>query len=174
VNALNTVEAQGPAHAAAPSPVTRHGDPAIAEIFARAEHRAGEMDVEYAGAVTPEEAHRLYTAGAARIVDVRTRQEWELVGHVPGVPLVEWRGYREQRPNPLFIEQLAALVHRDEPVLFLCRSGVRSHHAADLAARAGYRHAYNVLEGFEGDLDPDRKRGSLGGWRHAGLPWVQS
>ena len=132
------------------------------------------MDIEYAGAVTPEEAYRLHAAGAARIVDVRTRQEWELVGHVPGVPLVEWRGYRQQRPNPLFLDELATLVHPDEPVLFLCRSGVRSHHAADLAARAGYRHAYNVLEGFEGELDPDRKRGSVGGWRHAGLPWVQS
>src|SRR5262249_58976694 len=117
VNALKTVAAQTPAPSAPPSPVTRHADPAIAEIFARAEHRAGEMDVEYAGAVTPEEAHRLSAAGAARIVDVRTRQEWELVGHVPGVPLVEWRGYREQRPNPQFIEQLATLVHRDEPVL---------------------------------------------------------
>jgi rhodanese-related sulfurtransferase len=158
----------------APSPVTRPADPSVADIFARAGHRAGEMDLEYAGAVTPEEAWRLQAAGAARIVDVRTRQEWELVGHVPGVPLVEWRGYREQRPNPDFLEQLAAVARRDEPVLFLCRSGVRSHHAADLAARAGYHHAYNVLEGFEGDLDPDRKRGSLGGWRRAGLPWVQS
>jgi rhodanese-related sulfurtransferase len=174
VNALHTLESKPPVALSAPSPVTRHADPAIAEIFARAEHRAGEMDIEYAGAVTPEEAYRLHAAGAARIVDVRTRQEWELVGHVAGVPLVEWRGYREQRPNALFLEQLASVAHRDEPVLFLCRSGVRSHHAADLAARAGYRHAYNVLEGFEGDLDPDRKRGHLGGWRHAGLPWVQS
>ena len=175
MNAIDALQAKSALPAApAPAPVTRHRDPEIAAIFARAEHRAGEMDVEYAGAVTPEEAYRLQAAGAARIVDVRTRQEWELVGHVPGVPLVEWRGYREQRPNPLFLEQLATLVHRDEPVLFLCRSGVRSHHAADLAARGGFRHAYNVLEGFEGDLDPDRKRGSLGGWRHAGLPWVQS
>lgn len=175
MNAIDTVPTSAPARsAAAPSPVTRHADPAIAEIFARAEHRAGEMDIEYAGAVTPEEAYRLHAAGAARLVDVRTRQEWELVGHVAGAPLVEWRGYRQQRPNPLFLDELAAVARRDEPVLFLCRSGVRSHHAADLAARAGFRHAYNVLEGFEGDLDPDRKRGSLGGWRHAGLPWVQS
>jgi rhodanese-related sulfurtransferase len=175
VNAIDTVPTSAPARsAAAPSPVTRHADPAIAEIFARAEHRAGEMDIEYAGAVTPEEAYRLHAAGAARLVDVRTRQEWELVGHVAGAPLVEWRGYRQQRPNPLFLDELAAVARRDEAVLFLCRSGVRSHHAADLAARAGFRHAYNVLEGFEGDLDPDRKRGSLGGWRHAGLPWVQS
>jgi rhodanese-related sulfurtransferase len=156
-----------------PAPLTRHDDPAIGAIFARAEERAGEMDLEYAGAVTPREAWALQAAGAARIVDVRTRIEWELVGHVPGVPLVEWRAYREQRPNPRFLEELDAVANRDEPVLFLCRSGVRSHHAADLAARAGFRHAYNVLEGFEGDLGPDHKRGQ-NGWRHAALPWVQS
>jgi len=65
-------------------------------------------------------------------------------------------------------------VERDETVLFLCRSGVRSHHAAEAAARAGFKRAYNVLEGFEGDLDCTRRRGTLGGWRAAGLPWEQS
>ena len=59
-------------------------------------------------------------------------------------------------------------------MLFLCRSGVRSHHAAEAAARAGFKRAYNVLEGFEGDLDCTRRRGTLGGWRAAGLPWEQS
>jgi hypothetical protein len=42
------------------------------------------------------------------------------------------------------------------------------------AAQAGFTRAYNILEGFEGDLDDDRRRGTLGGWRRAGLPWVQS
>jgi rhodanese-related sulfurtransferase len=58
--------------------------------------------------------------------------------------------------------------------MFLCRSGVRSHYAADAVTRAGWREAYNVLEGFEGDKDTQHHRNSVGGWRKAGLPWVQS
>ena len=107
-------------------------------------------------------------------MDVRTRPEWELVGHVPGARLVEWRRYGEEHANPDFIAQLDNVASRDEPLLFLCRSGVRSHHAAQAAARAGFARACNILKGFEGDLDATRRRGLLGGWRRAGLPWVQS
>ena len=32
---------------------------------------------------------------------------------------------------------------------------------------------FDVLEGFEGELDEQFHRGTLGGWRHAGLPWEQ-
>jgi len=59
-------------------------------------------------------------------------------------------------------------------VMFMCRSGARSHAAADAATRAGWREAYNVLEGFEGDKDAAQHRNSVGGWRKAGLPWMQS
>ena len=41
------------------------------------------------------------------------------------------------------------------------------------AARAGFTRVFNVLEGFEGDLDEEGRRGNLGGWRLAGLPWAQ-
>ena len=58
--------------------------------------------------------------------------------------------------------------------MFLCRSGVRSHSAAMAAAQAGWSEAYNILEGFEGDKDREQHRGAVGGWRKAGLPWVQS
>jgi rhodanese-related sulfurtransferase len=55
--------------------------------------------------------------------------------------------------------------------MFICRSGVRSHHSAALATEAGYTTCYNILEGFEGDKDTSGHRGKMGGWRHAGLPW---
>ncbi len=61
----------------------------------------------------------------------------------------------------------------DAPVLFLCRSGHRSDSAARAATAAGYTRAFNVLEGFEGNKDAGGHRGNLGGWRKAGLPWVQ-
>jgi len=56
--------------------------------------------------------------------------------------------------------------------MFLCRSGARSHHAAAAAAAAGYSSAYNILEGFEGDRDAEGHRGTVGGWKFHGLPWV--
>jgi rhodanese-related sulfurtransferase len=59
-------------------------------------------------------------------------------------------------------------------VLFLCRSGARSHHAAQLATENGYTAAYNILEGFEGDKNAQGQRRSVNGWVAAGLPWQQS
>jgi rhodanese-related sulfurtransferase len=50
---------------------------------------------------------------------------------------------------------------------------VRSHQAAIAATQAGWKEAYNILEGFEGDKDANGHRGTLGGWRKAGLPWIQ-
>ena len=144
------------------------------EILERAAKRARTLGVGYAGAVTPLEAHRLHEAGLATLVDVRTLPEWEYVGRVQEALLIEWRRFQAEAPNPAFVAELAEAVERDETILFLCRSGVRSHHAAEAAARAGFTSAYNVLEGFEGDLDCTRQRGKLGGWRAGGLPWEQS
>ena len=148
-------------------------DPGLAEILARAAERARAKGLPYAGEVTPAEAWSLHAAGAARIVDVRTRPEHEFVGRIPGTPLVEWRRYGDTQPNPNFLRELAGEADPDQPVLFLCRSGVRSHNAAELATTAGYKQAFNILEGFEGSIDESKRRGA-NGWRAAGLPWGQS
>lgn len=148
-------------------------DPADA-IFARAAERARVKSLPYFGEVTPAEAWALMRAGAARIVDVRTHAEWTYVGRIDGTPLVEWRALGAQQTNPDFLAQLGEQVKPDVPVMFLCRSGVRSHGAAQLATQAGYTRAINILEGFEGDLDANGHRGTVGGWRKASLPWVQS
>ena len=44
----------------------------------------------------------------------------------------------------------------------------------DTFKQAGYAECYNVLEGFEGDKDESGHRNTKGGWRFAGLPWIQS
>jgi rhodanese-related sulfurtransferase len=129
-------------------------------IFERAAARAEQQGLAYAGAVTPEEAHRLQEAGEATIVDVRTRSEFEQVGRVANTELIEWRRDGEQHPDPRFLERLAATYPADRALLLICRSGVRSHYAAELATTAGFTRVYNVLDGFEK------------GWRPAGLPWV--
>jgi rhodanese-related sulfurtransferase len=147
----------------------------VKEILARAKQRAEAMKLPYAGALLPSEAHALTRqVPGAKLVDVRTQAEWEYVGHVPDSVLVEWNTYPTGERNPQFLEQLQTQVAKTEsPVMFLCRSGARSHHAAAIATLAGYPNSYNILEGFEGDKDAHGHRNSVGGWRFAGLPWAQ-
>jgi len=145
------------------------------DILARGKQRGQAMNLPYAGALLPAEAHSLMQqVPASKLVDVRTQAEWDYVGHVPDSVLIEWNTYPSGQRNPAFIEQLRArIVKSDAPVMFLCRSGVRSHHAAQAATQAGYANAYNILEGFEGDKDTQGHRNAAGGWRFRGLPWIQ-
>jgi len=147
-------------------------NPDTAAIKRRAAERAQQLNLPYAGALTPAEAFALMQAGA-KLVDVRTRPELLYVGRVPGSVLVEWQTYPGNVQNPDFLNQLAEVVAPADTLMFLCRSGIRSHGSAAAAAQAGWRDSYNVLEGFEGDRDAAQHRGSVGGWRKAGLPWVQ-
>jgi rhodanese-related sulfurtransferase len=161
---------QAPRSDALPAP---DGESAAA-VLAGAGARGREKGLGYHGELTPAEAWSLHATGAARLIDVRTLAEWTYVGHVEGASLVEWRTFGAPHPNPEFIVTLGEQVPQDVPVMFLCRSAVRSHSAAELAARSGWQCAMNVLEGFEGDLDASGRRGTRGGWRRAGLPWVQT
>ncbi len=146
----------------------------IDDIINTAKQRGKQLGLPYAGALTPQEAYDVMQHHApAKLVDVRTRAEWDWVGRVPGAVEVEIMSYPGNRPNEAFIETLEQKVPKDAMVLFLCRSGGRSHNAAGYATQAGYANCYNVLEGFEGDRDANGQRNKLGGWRAAGLPWVQ-
>lgn len=149
---------------------------AIEEILTAASQLAVQQQLPYAGALRPQEAFEvLQSVPNATLVDVRTRAELDWVGRVPGSRQIEWNTYPNGAQNPEFAAQLQTeIADKDTPVLFLCRSGGRSHAAAKLAAQLGYRRAYNVLEGFEGDKDAQRHRGNLNGWRFHGLPWEQS
>ena len=140
-------------------------------ILARAQARAAGLG--YAGNVTPSEALELLNAGAARLIDVRTPEERKFVGYVQESVAVPWATGTAFTRNPRFIRELEGKVRKDEVLLFLCRSGSRSVLAAEAASRAQFHQAYNILEGFEGELDPQRRRGSTDGWRFRGLPWVQ-
>jgi rhodanese-related sulfurtransferase len=151
-------------------------DPSVAgTVLAAAHKRAEEGSLSYFGAVTPREAYELLSADPETLlIDVRTRAEWDFVGRVPGSRLIEWNTYPAGSRNPSFLEELRAVASsREAPLLFICRSGQRSDGAAAAAAAVGYTKAFNVLEGFEGPRDANGHRGTLGGWRRAGLPWVQ-
>ncbi|MGD0503331.1 MAG: rhodanese-like domain-containing protein [Steroidobacteraceae bacterium] len=144
-----------------------------AAILERAHARARAAGLGYAGDVTPNEALELVSAGVARLIDVRTPEERKFVGYVPDSIAVPWATGTAFTRNPRFVRELEGKARKDEVLLLLCRSGARSVLAAEAATRAQFQHAFNVLEGFEGELDPQRRRGSNDGWRFHGLPWIQ-
>jgi len=149
----------------------------VQDILARARNRASQQNLPYAGAVTPEEAYALLQQDPAiKLVDVRTSAERDWVGRVAIPPAqhaaVEWNRYPGGVQNEAFIEHLRAAAAPDEVLLFLCRSGVRSRHAAKLATEHGFAHCFDILEGFEGDKDENGHRKTVGGWCKAGLPWI--
>jgi rhodanese-related sulfurtransferase len=145
----------------------------IAALLERARARARAAGLEFAGNVTPDEAVELTVAGVARLIDVRTPEERKFVGYVPDSIAVPWATGTAFTYNPHFIRELERKASRDDILLFLCRSGSRSILAAEAAARAHFLQAYNVLEGFEGELDRERRRGTNDGWCFRGLPWIQ-
>jgi rhodanese-related sulfurtransferase len=144
-------------------------------ILKIARQRARDASLPYFGATTPVETQALLNSlPQARLIDVRTRAEWDYVGRVPRSALIEWNTYPDGTRNQGFIDELQRTVtDHDAPVFFLCRSGVRSDGAARAAADAGYTKAFNILEGFEGDKDSKGQRGKVGGWRKNDLPWIQ-
>ena len=144
----------------------------ITQILQAAQTRAKEMNLPYEGALLPGEAYDiLQSAPGARLVDVRTRAELDWVGQIPGAVPIEWFTYPGMKPNPNFITELGQQVDKEVLVMFICRSGPRSHNAAIAATQAGYADCYNVLEGFEGDKNTNKQRNELNGWRKAELPW---
>jgi rhodanese-related sulfurtransferase len=116
----------------------------------------------------------------AQLVDVRTTAEWAYVGFPDlaavgkRIVTISWQVFPAMQVNPLFIDELRAAGFTPENRLFfLCRSGVRSLHAAEAAIQAGYPHSYNIADGFEGPADAGGHRGTVAGWKVEGLPWVQ-
>lgn len=117
----------------------------------------------------------------AQLVDVRTDAEWTFVGFPDlsaagkQLKLIPWQVYPTMQVNQDFIRQLReAGLTPDHQLYFLCRSGGRSLAAARAAQAAGFIHAYNVADGFEGPPDQRGHRGTIAGWKATGLPWRQS
>jgi rhodanese-related sulfurtransferase len=148
----------------------------ISQILENAKQRAEDLNLPYAGALTPLETYQLLQlAPQAKLVDVRTQAELELVGRIPMANNIEWAFYPGMVPNPHFEAQLTQQVDKEALVVFLCRTGGRSHNAAVLAAKLGYNQAFNMLEGFEGEATPDtRQRCRINGWKVADLPWTNA
>lgn len=142
-------------------------------VLQLANQQAQLNQIPYAGTVLPDDAWKLFIGGQAHLVDVRAAEERKFVGHVPNTLHVAWQTGPSLIKNPQFLEDLESKLSKDAIILLLCRSGKRSAAAATAATAAGFKHVFNIREGFEGEPDEYQQRGSIGGWRSRGLPWVQ-
>jgi rhodanese-related sulfurtransferase len=144
----------------------------LSQILSVAAERKVAKKLSFAGELSPRESFELLDHDPSTvIVDVRSRAELELVGYVPTAIHIEWAFYPGMVPNPTFAEQLQGAVDKNLTVIFMCRTGGRSHHAAVVAQQLGYSKAFNMLEGFEGEANGLNQRTQINGWKHAGLPW---
>jgi rhodanese-related sulfurtransferase len=125
----------------------------------------------------PREAYDfLHQRPNALLVDVRSEMEYLFVGHPVGALHVAWNDGPDWDINPHFIGQIKKLAgtnHAHRPIVLICRSGNRSVDAGEALENAGFTDVYNVLHGFEGELDEHHHRNATAGWRHDGLPWEQ-
>lgn len=146
----------------------------------------GDVPANYAGDVSVDEAWRVLQQDEKSIlIDVRTKAEWAFVG-LPDISAagkelvrVEWQTYPSMELNANFLESVRQIVEErgalaNTNLFVICRSGARSTAAAIALSEAGFQVAHNVVGGFEGDLDDDRRRGRSNGWKASGLPWSQN
>ena len=125
--------------------------------------------------LTPKQAHEfLHTRREAVFIDVRSEMEFLFVGHPDGSILIPWVDAPDWEVNPHFVSHVKTAASINRPVVLICRSGRRSVEAGLVLEQAGLSEVYNVLHGFEGDLDDTYHRNTVNGWRFEGLPWTQT
>lgn len=125
--------------------------------------------------LTPKQAYDFLQANSdAILVDVRSEIEHLFVGHPKGAILIPWVDGADWDINPNFVVQVKKAASLNRPVVLFCRSGQRSVDAGQVLEKAGLEKIYNMLHGFEGDLDQSHQRSVVNGWRFDGLPWLQT
>ncbi len=133
--------------------------------------------------LTPQQAWQMIQDDPrATLVDIRSSMEYLFVGHPKGAVHIPWIDEPDWVVNPHFVTEIRKLMlgglvctmeEQCAPIILICRSGKRSLDAGRALLDAHLTHVYHVEEGFEGDLDDDHHRSSIGGWRFHELPWEQ-
>ena len=117
------------------------------------------------------------------LLDVRTSMEYDYVGHPPNALHIPWMDAPDWNIDAGFVNKVRQALEKrtgsDQElesiaILAICRSGKRSQAAAEELARQGFDNLYNIEDGFEGDLDNNKHRNTINGWRFIDLPWEQS
>ena len=130
--------------------------------------------------------------GKVLFIDIRTRSEAMYVGMAPSWWTTWCRSWSflksgsgaarnefVQLSNTHFVQDVEnrlarAGLSQDDAVVLICRSGIRSNHAAGLLAQHGFNRAYNLIAGFEGDTAKDGERKGqrvVNGWKNANPFW---
>lgn len=131
--------------------------------------------------ISPAEAHEMLQHDSRVLfIDIRSNMEFLFVGHPKGAIHVPWIDEPDWTVNKDFVKEIRQLMlggasqdHGSPPIILICRSGKRSNEAGNALLTAGIKNVCHISEGFEGDLDENHHRGSVGGWRFRGMPWVQ-
>ncbi len=140
--------------------------------------------------LTPKEAYDMIKANPAKVlfVDVRTPEELYFVGHADGIDknipfkYVDYsrtnkkgKGFASAKNKNLLAQFDAALkakgLTKEDTVITICRSGDRSAMAATILYKNGYKKAYTIVTGTEGNKDKTTHKRTVDGWKNAGLPW---
>lgn len=108
------------------------------------------------------------------IIDVRSRAEYEFVGHpdLPnGVPNIPLKFYPSWEFNEDFVSKVAERYKKDDVIIVICRSGKRAQTAASLLMEAGFEKVFYMTDSFEGPKDNKGHR-TVSGWKVNGLPYT--
>jgi rhodanese-related sulfurtransferase len=139
--------------------------------------------------VTSKEAYEKWLADPekVKILDVRTPEEFLFVGHpamawkIPVASQVyEWDAEKGKFPMKLlmdFVSRVKEIAKPEDTIMLMCRSGGRSAIAVNLLAQAGFKNAYNITDGMEGDTVEEpgsvfQGQRLVNGWKNAGCPWT--
>jgi rhodanese-related sulfurtransferase len=125
--------------------------------------------------VTAKEAYEKWKIDPdqVKVIDVRTPQEFQMIGFPQMASKVPLTASANE-----FVGRIRRIAQPDDTVLVICRSGNRSAAAVEMLAQAGFRKAYTVVDGFEGDREKEPSSANYGrrtvnGWKNAGLPWTK-
>ena len=141
--------------------------------------------------VTAKDAYEMWKAAPddVAVIDVRTPEEYALIGHAEmawNVPLgfityqrTDGKFEHGVNMNPDFVAEVKGLSDPTATLLVMCRSGGRSAMAVNQLAAAGFVNVFNITDGMEGDKVKDPESVFLGkrvknGWKNWGLPWTYS
>jgi rhodanese-related sulfurtransferase len=104
------------------------------------------------------------------LIDVRTRPEYQFVGHAIGAYLFPYLfagmefgkkddgyGYHFTTKNKDFIEEIGKIFKKTDNLLMMGRDGTRSALAAKDLFQAGFKNIFDIVDGFEGPLFPNFK-----------------
>jgi rhodanese-related sulfurtransferase len=133
--------------------------------------------------LTPQQAWQMMQDDPRTLlIDIRSSMEFLFVGHAVGSVHIPWIDEPDWTVNPHFVTDIRKLIlggavctinEECAAVILICRSGKRSLEAGKALLGADFHRVFHIDEGFEGELDDQHHRSSVGGWRFRGLPWEQ-